>query len=306
MDKKKRHSFKVRLRAFAIWQKLGYLPWRKRKEKKDRRPGDFYKGAFDSIPFLNDDAKRTFSQLLLRPGYMIRDYIKGAHERYLAPLTALIVFYAFFALVSAVVQPVEQQKRERSPFHLNWDDAELALNEDSLLVDKANHLKAFNLIYNTMAVADKGWLYLHLDQFPEEVDTQHESSIAALERALRSQGIPLFLSQFFFLWLAMALALRRYKKGMSAYAAASAYILCQFSFFMLFALLLSFGKSGTIGPLLMLILLVWDYHQWLGVGYKRSIRRALATGINYGLLYVAALVLVAAGSFLIAYFRTIA
>jgi len=29
--------------------------------------------AFDDIPFLNDDAKRTFAHLLLRPGYMIRD-----------------------------------------------------------------------------------------------------------------------------------------------------------------------------------------------------------------------------------------
>ena len=304
MDKKKEHSFKSRLRAFAIWQKLGYLPWRKRKEKKTRKSGDFYKGAFDSIPFLNDDAKRTFSHLLLRPGYMIRDYIKGAHERYLAPLTALIVFYAFFALVSAVVQPVEQQKREKSPFHVNRDKAkiELDMDGDSLMVDKLNHSK--DLIFNTMAIADKGWLYLHLDQYPEEVDTQHEKAIAALEGSLRSQGIPLFLSQFFFLWLAMALALRRYKQGMSAYAAASAYILCQFSFFMLFALLLSFGKSGTIGPFLMLILLVWDYHQWLGIGYKHSIRRALATGINYGLLYVAALLLVAGGAFLVAYFRT--
>ena len=304
MDKKKIHSFKSRLRALTIWQKLGYLPWRKPKEKKVRKSGDFYKGAFDSIPFLNDDAKRTFSHLLLRPGYMIRDYIKGAHERYLAPLTALIVFYAFFALVSAVVQPVEQQKREKSPFHVNRDNAkvELEMNGDSLAVDKLNHAR--DLIFNTMSVLDKGWLYLHLDQYPEEVDTQHESALAALEGTLRSQGIPLFLSQFFFLWLAMALALRRYKQGMSAYAAASAYILCQFSFFMLFALLFSFGRSSSIGILLMLALLVWDYHQWLGIGYKRSLRRALATGINYGLLYVAALFLVAAGSFLIAYFRT--
>ena len=304
MDKKKEHSVKSRFRAFTIWQKLGYLPWRKRKVKKTRKSGDFYKGAFDSIPFLNDDAKRTFSQLLLRPGYMIRDYIKGAHERYLAPLTALIVFYAFFALVSAVVQPVEQQHRSKSPFHVNWDKAELEINEDSLLVDGKSRLKAVDLIVNTMNVADKGWLYLHLDQFPEEVDTQHESALAALEGTLRSQGIPLFLSQFFFLWLAMALALRRYRLGMSAYAAASAYILCQFSFFMLFALLFSFGKSASIGVLLMFILLVWDYHQWLGVGYKRSMRRALATGINYGLLYVAALFLVAATSFLVAYLKT--
>jgi len=126
MGKKKKHSFKSRRRAFAIWQKLGYFPWHKPREKKARkRFGDFYKGAFDSIPFLNDDAKRTFSQLLLRPGYMIRDYIKGAHERYLAPLTALIVFYAFFALVAAVLQPVQQHKKEIAPnLNLEAEDFE--------------------------------------------------------------------------------------------------------------------------------------------------------------------------------------
>ena len=78
MEKKKKHSFNTRLRAFTIWQKLGYLPWHRPKEKKERKSGDdFYKGAFDSIPFLNDDAKRTFVHLLLRPGYMIRDYIRA-------------------------------------------------------------------------------------------------------------------------------------------------------------------------------------------------------------------------------------
>ena len=296
MDKKKKHSFKSRCRAFAIWQKLGYFPWHRPKEKKVRkRSGDFYKGAFDSIPFLNDDAKRTFSHLLLRPGYMIRDYIKGAHERYLAPLTALIVFYAFFALVAAVMQPVQQRHRKEI------NPVEQMEAED---FENPEQAKTFSLLKNTLATLQKGWVYLHLDQYPEEVDTQHETALAALEGSLRSQGIPLFLSQFFFLWLAMALALRRLKLGMSAYAAATAYILCQFSFFMLFALLLSFGKSGSIGILLMFLLLVWDYHQWLGIGYKQSISRALATGINYGLLYFIALLLVAGGSFLITYLRT--
>ena len=303
MEKKKKHSFNTRRRAFAIWQKLGYLPWRKPKEKKERkRSGDFYRGAFDSIPFLNDDAKRTFSHLLLRPGYLIRDYIKGAHERYLAPLTALIVFYAFFALVSAVVQPV--QSRSESPFHVDLDKVELEMNEDSLTVDTANHTKVYHLLVNTLSIANKGWLYLHLDQYPEEVDSRFESSLAALEGSLRSQGIPLFLSQFFFLWLSMAIALRRYKQGMSAYAAASAYILCQFSFFMLFALLFSFGKSAEISVFLMFILLMLDYHQWLGTDFRKSFRLALKTGIYYGLLFVVVIILVAGAAFLIARTRS--
>ena len=296
MGKKKKHSFKSRRRAFAIWQKLGYFPWHKPREKKARkRFGDFYKGAFDSIPFLNDDAKRTFSQLLLRPGYMIRDYIKGAHERYLAPLTALIVFYAFFALVAAVLQPVQQHKKEIAP-NLNLEA------EDFENPEQAKH---FSLVKNTLTTIQKGWVYLHLDQYPEEVDTQHESSLAALEGTLRSQGIPLFAGQFLLLWLAMSLALhRRYKQRMSAYAAASAYILCQFSFFMLFALLFSFGKSAEIGILLIMVLLMWDYHQWLGVSWKKSFWLVLKTGLHYGLLFGLVVLLTGAAAFTIAYFRT--
>ena len=290
MEKKKKHSFNTRLRAFTIWQKLGYLPWRKKKEKKEKKySGDFYRGAFDSIPFLNDDAKRTFVQLLLRPGYMIRDYIKGAHERYLAPLTALIVFYAFFALVSALLQPYEHAKKTKA------DIENLQIEVDNPEADGV-----VTLTKNAVAVLQKGWIYLNLDRYPEEVDTQPEASIAALESTLRSQGIPLFIGQFLLLWLAMSRALRRYKLRMSAYAAASAYVLCQFSFFMLFALLFSFGKSAEISVFLMLVLLILDYRQWLGTDFRNSFRLALKTGVHYGLLFVAVIVLVAGAAFLIA------
>ena len=293
MEKKKEHSFKARLRAFTIWQKLGYLPWHREKEKKERkRGGDFYKGAFNSIPFLNDDAKRTFTHLLLRPGYMIRDYIKGDHERYLAPLTALIIFYAFFALVSAVLQPVQRQEN-RLPFNIQTDEVEL---------DEGKNAQLFSQLASAAKVFEKGWIYLHLDQYPEEVDTQHEQSLAALETTLRSQGIPLFIGQFFLLWLAMSWALRRskFKMKMSATAAASAYVLCQFSFFMLFAVLSTFGRERSISVTLMLVLLVLDYHQWLDVGYKKSLRLTISTGIRYGILFLAVLFLAAGAAFLIA------
>ena len=296
MEQKKKHSFKSRCRAFAIWQKLGYFPWHRPEKKKARkRSGDFYKGAFDSIPFLNDDAKRTFSQLLLRPGYMIRDYIKGAHERYLAPLTALIVFYAFFALVAAVMRPVQQQQRKEFTPTVNIEAEEL---------DNPEQEKALSLAKDMLAVLEKGWVYLHLDQYPEQVDTQHESSLAALEGTLRSQGIPLFAGQFLLLWLAMSLALRRrHKQTMSAYAAASAYILCQFSFFMLFALLFSFGKSAEIGIILITALLMWDYHQWLGVPWKKSFWLVLKTGLWYGLLFGLVVLVAGGAAFLIAFHR---
>jgi len=175
-----KHSLQAYIRLFHIWQVLGENPWKKpRAAQKGGRDKDFYKGAFESIPFLNDDAKRTFVHLLLRPGYMIRDYVNGKHDRYLAPLAALIIFYAFFTLVS------------------------------------------------------------------------------------------------------------------SAAAAASADVLCQMSFFMLFAVLLSGGKSDSVVYCVLAIILVVDYRQWLSLSWRKSIGRTIKTSIYYGLVWLLFWVLVA-------------
>ena len=221
-----KHRLIVRLRAFAIWQKLGFMPWSKSRSRS--RKGDFYKGAFDTIPFLNDDAKRTFVHLLLRPGYMIRDYIKGQHERYLAPLTSLIIFYAFFALISAVVNP------EYSSYHPEANSASRA-----------------------------------------------EASLAAVENALRSQGIYLFLGQFLLLWIAMCFALRKKDMNKSACAATAAYVLCQFCFFMFFSLFFAVEEKGEIGVGLMAVLLAIDYAQLFGLGWKKSLGLTVKTGWYY-------------------------
>lgn len=309
MDKRKgrKHSLEVRMRAFRIWQKLGLNPWAKAKEDKDgRKSGSFYKGAFDSIPFLNDDAKRTFVHLLLRPGYMIRDYIRGEHDKYLAPLTALIIFYAFFALLSSVLQPMQQDRR----LQIYQSDADslslnisVAPNEASDSTAGKGSINADNLIQEVTKIVQKGYIYLHLDQYPEEVHTQSQASLAALESALRSQGIPLFIGNFILLWLAMTVTLKRYNQKASACAAASAYVLCQFSFFMLFALLLSWGKSTSISAGLMLLLLVIDYRQWLDITWPESIRRAIRTGLFYILLYFAVIVAVSLLVLLVALIR---
>lgn len=309
MDKRKgrKHSLEVQMRAFRIWRKLGLNPWAKAKEGKDgRKSGSFYKGAFDSIPFLNDDAKRTFVHLLLRPGYMIRDYIRGEHDKYLAPLTALIIFYAFFALLSSVLQPMQQDRR----LQIYQSDADslslnisVAPNEASDSTAGKGSINADNLIQEVTKIVQKGYIYLHLDQYPEEVHTQSQASLAALESALRSQGIPLFIGNFILLWLAMTVTLKRYNQKASACAAASAYVLCQFSFFMLFALLLSWGKSTSISAGLMLLLLVIDYRQWLDITWPESIRRAIRTGLFYILLYFAVIVAVSLLVLLVALIR---
>ena len=276
-----KHRSAVRRRAFAIWQKLGFLPWSKDKAKSHK--GDFYRGAFDTIPFLNDDAKRTFVHLLLRPGYMIRDYIKGQHERYLAPLTSLIIFYAFFALVSSIVNP------DYSTYHQEGK-ASASFIRDSILVDSDRAVDLAdsigidesrrNIAMKVVGITDFLDL-LNLDKHPEKVDTPVKASLAALENALRSQGIYLFLGEFLLLWCAMCFALK--KKGMSksACAAATAYILCQFCFFMFFSLFFSSKDKGEIGVGLMAVLLTIDYAQLFGTNWKKGLKLTVKTGIWY-------------------------
>ena len=284
MDKQR---LKARLRAFTIWQKLGFLPWSKKKIDKTKN-GDFYRGAFDSIPFLNEDAKRTFVHLLLRPGYMIRDYIKGQHERYLAPLTSLIIFYAFFALVSSVVNPDyswEKNNGRTSDRTVKVDFGEPEDVADSLDLTETQRTardKAMNV--------SRLFLLLSLDKHPEMVDSPAKASLAALESSMRSQGVYLFLSQFLFLWLGMFLALHRRGMGLSACAAAAAYILCQFCFFMFFFLFLA-NKKGEIGLGLSCVLMMIDYRQLFGVGWKKSFRLTVKTGIFYAVVFMVTVLL---------------
>ncbi len=283
----------VRLRAFAIWQKLGFLPWSKKKSKS--RKGDFYKGAFDTIPFLNDDAKRTFVHLLLRPGYMIRDYIKGQHERYLAPLTSLIIFYAFFALISSIVSPdySSYHPQDRSDARCFRDSvlvnsARQAERSDSIAIEFDRHKALVKAVKLTEAID-----LLNLDKHPERVDTPAKASLAALENALRSQGVYLFLGQFLLLWCAMCFALRKKDMSKSACAATTAYILCQFCFFMFFSLFFGGKDKGEIGIGLMAVLLTIDYAQLFDFGWKKGLRLAVKTGWYYLLVFLALIILLA-------------
>lgn len=291
----------IRRRAFAIWQKLGFLPWSKKKTKS--RKGDFYKGAFDTIPFLNDDAKRTFVHLLLRPGYMIRDYIKGQHERYLAPLTSLIIFYAFFALISSIVNPEyssyhPQDRSDGNSFRdsILVSSASQAERSDSIDIEFNRHKAVVKAVKLTEAID-----LLNLDKHPERVDTPAKASLAALENALRSQGVYLFLGQFLLLWCAMCFALRKKDMSKSACAATTAYILCQFCFFMFFSLFFGGKDKGEIGIGLMAVLLVIDYAQLFGISWKRGLKLTVKTGLWYVLacLFLLILLVVAVGLYIL-------
>lgn len=301
--KGRKHSLKVRLRAFHIWQLLGYSPWKSEWTVADDTPEGnvkgFYRGAFDSIPFLNDDAKRTFVHLLLRPGYMIRDYIKGKHDIYLAPLTSLIIFYAFFSLVSSIAHPEFEQVK-----------SDAAASADSTVLSKSNLRISFtdedSIRYAELEdkfqmkldkvedYAQTVDILLHLDRHPEAIDSPKKASLAAFESAIRSQGINYFLGIFLILWPCMRIVLRKHSMGWAASATATAYVLCQFSFFMLFVLILSLGKSNEIGTLFMGLLILIDYHQLLGVNYAKSLWLTVKTGLWFALMIFLLIVILSA------------
>ena len=225
----------VRLRLWAIYRELGYIPWKKPRKPQKQQKG-VYMGTKEVIPFMNDDAKRTISHLLLRPGYMLRDYIfRGQHERYLSPITALLVFYSLFTLLVAVVNPTQSRKG----FSDGLLDAmkgevtvygDLDLNGTSVQLDstdlEGSGGKFAKTLLRTVATS---MVYTHLDLYPEAVDAPWKESLAAIEGDLRGKGIPMFLSNFLMLWLAMTWLLKK-KHGVSVSgaAAASGYVLCQF------------------------------------------------------------------------------
>lgn len=281
-----------RLRLWAIYRELGYVPWRKQRETKQNKDGIF-KGTGEAIiPFLNNDAKRTFSHLFLRPGFMIRDYIRGQHERYLAPFTALLVFYSVFTLLLAVVQPGAVKSTIADGLIEGLENSDLqmdlAVNKNTIQVDSTTRSdKSNRIIQSLLSTATQSLILTHLDLYPEKANTPWKESLAAVEGDLRSKGIPLFLGNFLLLWFAMVWLLRKkHNVSVSGAAAASAYVLCQFCVFMFLALLVTFGKSADLGVFVMGILLFIDYRQWLGLGNRPALKLTIKTGLIYLLVTI--------------------
>ena len=268
---------KARIRLLRVWQKTGVSGKSQRLEKEQEKASesglvkDFYSGSFDSIPFLNDDAKRTFVHLLLRPGYMIRDYLRGKRDIYLAPLTSLIIFYAFLALISSIISPMSKAS---SP---DWIENIFEKTYQGQRADaSAEELEVHDRMLGVGRFLSKAYIVLHLDTLHEEVDTRLEKSIAGVEAALRERGITRFLGQLISLTLCIWLAFRRkYGFNFSASAATASYILCQFCFFMFFTILVTLGRNEDISRLLTTVLMLIDFRQLLGISWGRSLWETL-------------------------------
>ena len=292
---------KPRLRLWAIYSELGYIPWRKPHKERKRGKKGVYMGTMESIPFMNDDAKRTFSHLLLRPGYMIRDYImRDRHEYYLAPITALLVFYSVFTLIVAIVRPGSARESSVKAVSESFDGVSVDFDN----MDSEKEIKLGQFVLDVANTVRQAVLLTHLDQHPEAADTPWKESLAAVEGDLRGKGVPLFLGNFLMLWLAFSWVLRKYGVSISGAAAASAYVLCQFCIFMFLALVFSLGQKTELGLVLMGILLFIDYRQLLGLQIKPALKLTIRTGLIYILVTVVFYLLISIGIILFTYFRS--
>lgn len=271
-------NFQVKKRLFKIWLKTGMIPGHKSKEKEKK--SGFFSGSLEgSIPFLNDDAKRTFVHLLLRPGYMMRDYLRGKSDIYLAPLTSLLVFYAFFNLIASILSPSFKAADDSfSALELKREEL-VAKQSDSKGVDTANKLM------DAAQFARQCVILMNLDLHPEAVDSKQKASLASMESTLRSQGIQEFLGMFIILWGAIWIALRRRCNiSLSAAATISAYVLCQYCFFRIFTVLVTLGHSKKLGWILMVLLMAIDLRQLLGINWKRAIALTIVIFLSAALL----------------------
>ena len=223
---------------------------------------------------------------------MIRDYVHGQHERYLAPFTALLVFYSVFTLLLAVVQPGAVKSTIADGLIEGLENSDLqmdlAVNKNTIQVDSTTRSdKSNRIIQSLLSTATQSLILTHLDLYPEKADTPWKESLAAVEGDLRSKGIPLFLGNFLLLWFAMVWLLRKkHNVSVSGAAAASAYVLCQFCVFMFLALLVTFGKSADLGVFVMGILLFIDYRQWLGLGNRPALKLTIKTALIYLLVTI--------------------
>ena len=281
-----------RLRLWAIYRELGFVPWRKpAKARKEKESKGVYIGTREAIPFMNDDAKRTLSHLFMRPGFMMRDYIiRGDHEHYLAPFTAMLVFYSVFTLLVAIINPQASKGTFGSALAEGMKDGSLIIQADS-----TSRPGTQEQIGRAMSAVSDAVMLTQLDLHPEAADAPWKESLAAIEGDLRSKGLPLFLGNFLMMWATLAIVLRKSEISVSGAAAASAYILCQYCIFMFLALLLTWGKDSDLGVILMGVLLFIDYRQLFGMDNRKSAVLTIRTGLIYLLLMVSFYLLLTIG-----------
>lgn len=226
----------------------------------------FFRGTIDSaLPFFSGETMNTLLQMVFRPGYMIREFLRGKDNHILNPMTALIVFFALQVVLSSMVvtngfkveESVYQtvlEKMQTSEFRAehDWDDQ-----------------FALQIVQELFQI----YRITHLDQFPDYVQTHSQQFLAGLEGWLRGQGVFTFIWQMLLLMCSLwIVGHRRYRLTFSASACIAAYMLCQYCFYNTVLMLFSLGQYMTIPFWLVVLFLYENIYQLLGIGHRGTLR----------------------------------
>lgn len=226
----------------------------------------FFRGTINSaLPFFSGETLNTLLHLVFRPGYMIREFLRGKDNHILSPMTALIVFFAMQVVLSSMmvtdVFQVDEEMYKNMLENINTGD-----DPSQVSWNKQYSQQIAHELYRIYRIT-------HLDQFPTDVHTRSQQMLAGLEGWMRGQGIFTFIWQILLvtcsLWL---VGHRRYHLTFSASACIAAYMLCQYCFYNTLLMLFSLGKFVTIPLWLVLIFLYVNIYQLLGIGHKKTLR----------------------------------
>lgn len=243
----------------------------------DKRLGkEFWRGTMHSaIPVFSGETTNTILHLVFRPGYMMREYLRGKHERILSPMTALIIFFAFLMVINNMVGKQE----------LNYADIFRLFRERMEGEDVLDNQQFEQWLYALLDILTRCYQFLHLDQFPELIKNHALQVLAGLEGWLRAQGVFTFLRWMVLLMLGLwTVGHRRYHLSLSAAATIGAYMLCQVCIYNFAFTLFTLGEKTT--PVWLIIGLLWiNLYQLMGIGCKRTtgytIRLLLVLGLYW-------------------------
>lgn len=226
----------------------------------------FFRGTIHSaMPFFSGETLRTIQHLVFRPGYMIREFLRGKDNRILNPMTALIVFFALQVVLSSMVVT--------NGFKVEESVYQTVLEKMQASEFRSEH--DWNDQFAMQIVQELFQIYriTHLDQFPDYVQTHSQQFLAGLEGWLRGQGVFTFIWQMLLLMCSLwIVGHRRYRLTFSASACIAAYMLCQYCFYNTVLMLFSLGQYMTIPFWLVVLFLYENIYQLLGVGHRGTLR----------------------------------
>lgn len=253
---------------------------------------EFFRGTIGSaMPIFDGVTGQTIIQLLFRPGYMTREYLRGKRNDVLSPLPALIIFFAFLMILGGMVGVQDSNLTE------DLQVARERLEADSTITNQV----ATQWVYGMVDMLSECYRFMNMDQFPEMVDTPAEHVLAGVEGWLRSQGVFTFLWWIVLLMLGLWTVGRKYKLTFSAAATIGAYMLCQWCIYDFVFMLFSLGTHSV--PTWLVTLLAWlNMHQLLGAGWRRSLGYTIVLMLTIGLYWLLGITLFIVGLGTFAYY----